>query len=139
MVKISYKINNQIKTNYRKKTDYIYEKKTDKIKIDNFAYGRKNLEIKISPEKELITKGEYNIKGSWPEDAQVKTYYKNGWLHTGQLVDIDDEGYISINGYIEQTKKKTYNKKIPYFNSSTERNTVLLLLFIWFLLIFSAV
>jgi long-subunit acyl-CoA synthetase (AMP-forming) len=136
MVEISYQIKNKIKESYRKKANYVFFKKTDKIKIDNYFNSKESLEIKISPEKELLTKGDFEISGSWSEEVSVKTYYENGWFHTGQLTEIDDEGYIAITGYIKNERKKSLNKINNFFDSPTERNAVLLLLFIWLSLFF---
>jgi long-subunit acyl-CoA synthetase (AMP-forming) len=131
MIKISLKIKNKIKDNYRKKADYIYLDKTDKIRIDSYFYDKENIEIKISPEKELLTRGDFNIVGSWPEGVSIKNYYKNEWFHTGQLAEIDEEGYISITGYIENNKVKLSNRVNNFFDSKAEMGAVLILLLIW--------
>lgn len=136
MFEISLKVKNKIKENYKKKADYIYIEKTDKIRIDSYFFDKENIEIKISPKKELLTKGDFNITGSWPEGVSIKNYYENGWFHTGQLAEIDEDGYISITGYIENNKIEFSNRLNNFFNSKSEMGAVLILLSIWLLLFF---
>lgn len=54
-------------------------------------------EIKISKDGELLVKGPSLMKGylNHPE-LTAKTIDKEGWLHTGDVASIDEEGYLSI-------------------------------------------
>ena len=38
------------------------------------------------------------MKGYWKDDKATSETIKNGWLHTGDLVEIDDDNYIRITG-----------------------------------------
>ncbi|MDP2267603.1 MAG: fatty acid--CoA ligase family protein, partial [Deltaproteobacteria bacterium] len=48
---------------------------------------------------EMMVKGPHVLKGYWqnPEETS-KQLEKDGWLHTGDLVSIDQEGFITIHG-----------------------------------------
>jgi len=47
---------------------------------------------------ELIVKGDNVMKGYYKDDAATAAVIKNGWLHTGDLGRMDEEGYIFLTG-----------------------------------------
>ena len=56
----------------------------------------KGVEVKLSDDGELLVKGEGVMKGYWKQEKETSETIINGWLHTGDLADIDEDGYISI-------------------------------------------
>ena len=36
------------------------------------------------------------MKGYWKQDKETADTIKDGWLYTGDLAEIDDDGYIII-------------------------------------------
>ncbi|MBN2568566.1 MAG: AMP-binding protein [Deltaproteobacteria bacterium] len=49
-------------------------------------------------EGELLLKGPNIMKGYYRNDAATADVIKDGWLHTGDLAWIDEEGYIFLTG-----------------------------------------
>lgn len=47
---------------------------------------------------ELILRGPMAMKGYWRNDKATAETLKDGWLHTGDLVRRDDEGYVYVVG-----------------------------------------
>lgn len=47
---------------------------------------------------ELVLKGPMAMKGYWKNPKATEETIKNGWLHTGDLVKKDDEGYFYVVG-----------------------------------------
>ena len=45
---------------------------------------------------EIIIRGEHMMKGYWKNRKETAKIMKNGWLHTGDLATVDNEGYIYI-------------------------------------------
>ena len=43
-------------------------------------------------------RGNLLMKGYWRDDAATMAAIRNGWLHTGDIGEIDADGYISITG-----------------------------------------
>ena len=55
-------------------------------------------EVQLSKDGELLVKGEMVMAGYWDDPAATRQRIKKGWLHTGDLASIDEEGHISILG-----------------------------------------
>ena len=62
----------------------------------------KGLEVKLSKENEIIVRGESLMKGYWNDKNNTNKTIINGWLHTGDLGSIDEDGYIKISGRINE-------------------------------------
>lgn len=48
---------------------------------------------------ELLFKGPNIMKGYYKKEKETRDIIKDGWLHTGDLGYMDEEGYIFITGY----------------------------------------
>ena len=55
-----------------------------------------NNEVKIAEDGEILVKGENIMLGYWKNEDATNQVLKNGWLHTGDIGEIDDEGYLKI-------------------------------------------
>jgi len=69
-----------------------------KIKIETVGPAVDGVEVKISDEGEILTRGDMLMKGYWKDDAATSQTIIDGWLYTGDLGEIDDEGFITITG-----------------------------------------
>ncbi|MBV1700134.1 MAG: AMP-binding protein, partial [Hyphomicrobiales bacterium] len=47
---------------------------------------------------ELCVRGYSVMQGYWEDPARTAEVVKDGWMHTGDLATIDDEGYCNIVG-----------------------------------------
>ena len=47
---------------------------------------------------ELLVKGYSVMKGYWDDDSKTREAVTDGWMHTGDLVTIDDDGYCNVVG-----------------------------------------
>jgi acyl-CoA synthetase (AMP-forming)/AMP-acid ligase II len=45
---------------------------------------------------EIIAKGDHIMEGYWKRPGETASTLKGGWLYTGDLATVDDEGYIYI-------------------------------------------
>ncbi|MFA4915166.1 MAG: AMP-binding protein [Syntrophales bacterium] len=54
----------------------------------------------VSPNEngELIVKGENVMRGYYKDEEATAMVIRNGWLYTGDLAKVDEEGYIFITG-----------------------------------------
>ena len=57
---------------------------------------KKRREVAPGEIGEIIIRGEHMMKGYWNNKKETAKILKNGWLHTGDLATVDDEGFIYI-------------------------------------------
>jgi long-chain acyl-CoA synthetase len=55
--------------------------------------------IRIAPDSEILVKGHVVFQGYWNNETATKEMIdSDGWLHTGDLGALDDEGFLTITG-----------------------------------------
>ena len=54
--------------------------------------------VRLADDGELLVKGANVFKGYWRNDDETRATLRDGWLYTGDLATIDDEGCITITG-----------------------------------------
>jgi fatty-acyl-CoA synthase len=57
--------------------------------------------VPVGTAGELCTRGYSVMLGYWNEPGQSAQVLRNGWMHTGDLATMDDEGYVNIVGRIK--------------------------------------
>ncbi len=66
------------------------------IKIETVGPPFKTNQVKIAEDGEILVKGENVMLGYWNKEKETKEIIKNGWLHTGDIGEIDSNGYLKI-------------------------------------------
>jgi long-chain acyl-CoA synthetase len=56
------------------------------------------VELRIADDGELLIKGANIFQGYYGNADATKDALRDGWLHTGDLASIDEDGYVSITG-----------------------------------------
>ena len=70
----------------------------ENIKIETVGPAVKGVEAKLSEEGELIVKGDCVMKGYWKDEKATSETIVDGWLHTGDIATIAQDGFITITG-----------------------------------------
>ncbi|NUT47671.1 MAG: AMP-binding protein, partial [Saccharothrix sp.] len=62
------------------------------------TYGMAGLEVKIAEDGEILMRGPHVFAGYWNNPAATAEVLTDGWLHTGDLGGIDEDGFVTITG-----------------------------------------
>ena len=68
-----------------------------KIKVETVGPPFKGNKVKIAEDGEILVKGENVMLGYWNKKEETEKVIINGWLHTGDIGEIDpNDGYLKI-------------------------------------------
>ena len=80
-----------------------------------------SVKIKIAKDSELLVKGPSLMKGYLnQEELSAKTIDKEGWLHTGDIASMDEEGYISIKSRKKEVFKTSTGQYVSVISIEQE-------------------
>jgi long-chain acyl-CoA synthetase len=68
----------------------------DKNKYGTVGKPLDGVNVKLSGENEILVKGELVMAGYYKDKENTFETIKDEWLHTGDIGEIDDEGYLKI-------------------------------------------
>lgn len=84
----------------------------EKYKLASVGLPIPGVEVAISSEGEVLTRGPHVMAGYWNNPAATAEAIRDGWLHTGDLGQIDDEGFLSITGRKKELLVLSNGKKV---------------------------
>ncbi len=68
----------------------------NRIKIDTVGPAFPGVDVKIAEDGELLVRGELAMQGYWNAPDLSAETLKDGWVHTGDIGELDEDGYIKI-------------------------------------------
>lgn len=81
-------------------------------KIGTVGPPLNNVEVKISSDGEILVNGPNVMKGYFKDDEMTKLAIADGWLHTGDVGIIDEDGMLKITGRVKEIFKTSMGKYI---------------------------
>ncbi|MBE0649822.1 MAG: long-chain fatty acid--CoA ligase [Bacteroidales bacterium] len=81
-------------------------------KIGTVGPPVKNVQIKISETGEILVKGDNVMVGYFKEPEMTKVTVVDGWMHTGDVGIVDEDGMLKITGRVKEIFKTSMGKYI---------------------------
>jgi long-chain acyl-CoA synthetase len=66
------------------------------VKMETVGPPLKGVEVRIGADGEILVRGELVMKGYWQDEEATARAIRDGWLHTGDIGEIDADGFIRI-------------------------------------------
>lgn len=67
-----------------------------RCKLHTVGLPVKNTEVRIADDGEILVKGELVMQGYYGDPKGTETVIEDGWLHTGDIGLLDEDGYLQI-------------------------------------------
>ncbi len=68
----------------------------DLVKVESVGPPFRTNKVKIAEDGEILVKGENVMLGYWNLKEETEKIIKNGWLHTGDIGELDNNNYLKI-------------------------------------------
>jgi long-chain acyl-CoA synthetase len=66
------------------------------VKVETVGPAFRTNEVKIADDGEILIKGENVMLGYWNQKEETEKVIKDGWLHTGDIGELDSNNYLKI-------------------------------------------
>ena len=92
------------------------------ISVNNLEHNRPNsigrplmgVDVRIVDNGELQTRSACVMQGYWQNEEATKTAFtEDGWLRTGDMATIDEDGYLYITGRLKEIIVLSNGEKVP--------------------------
>ena len=68
----------------------------DAIRIDSVGRVLQGVELRLAEDGEILVRGDLVMAGYWGLPDATAMAIRDGWLHTGDIGTVDDDGYLRI-------------------------------------------
>ncbi len=68
----------------------------DMVKVETVGPAFRTNKVKIAEDGEILVKGENVMLGYWNKKEETDKVIKDGWLHTGDIGELDQNNYLKI-------------------------------------------
>ncbi len=86
--------------------------KDRKFKIGTVGPLIDNVEVKIAEDGEILVKGPNVMKGYYKDPERTAEVIKDGWFHTGDKGELDEDGFLKITGRKKEIFKTSGGKYV---------------------------
>src|SRR5262249_59617602 len=75
------------------------------VNVDVRVVAGDDRDVAAGTTGEIICRSEYNMLGYWRMPDATADTLRGGWVHTGDLATLDDEGFLHIAGRVKEMIK----------------------------------
>jgi len=68
------------------------------FKLGTVGKALPETEVKIAEDGEILFRNKGLFKGYYRDEESTRETLVDGWLHTGDVGEVDEEGYLKITG-----------------------------------------
>ena len=84
----------------------------DCYKLDTVGRPLPGVEVRIAADGEVLTRGPHVMKGYWNDPAATAEAIRDGWFYTGDLGELDADGFLRITGRKKDLLVLSNGKKV---------------------------
>jgi long-chain acyl-CoA synthetase len=83
-----------------------------KYKLASVGQAIPGVEVKIAADGEVLARGPLVMKGYWKDPRATAETIRDGWIYTGDLGRLDDDGFLFITGRKKEMMVLSSGKKL---------------------------
>jgi long-chain acyl-CoA synthetase len=81
-------------------------------KLETVGRPLPGVEVKIAADGEILSRGPHIMKGYWKNPEATAECIRDGWLYTGDLGELDADGFLKITGRKKELLVLSNGKKV---------------------------
>ncbi|MFO1038777.1 MAG: AMP-dependent synthetase/ligase [Geminicoccaceae bacterium] len=67
-----------------------------KSRLDTVGLPLEGVDLKIADDGEILVRGDLVMRGYWKDEEATAQTLRDGWLHTGDIGEVNGEGFLKI-------------------------------------------